>query len=137
MKKVFIIDDSSQIRKRIAEFLTESDKIRIVGEAGSGPDALDAVERIRPDTVVLDIFLPGQSGIDLLKTFKIKYPKMVVIMLTNLDDAKHREQCQKFGADYFLSKSKEFEEIVTTVLADPVHRNYRCTATKGDRHGII
>ena len=137
MKKVLIIDDSSQIRRRIAELLSESGNIRIVGEAGSGPEALDAVERIRPDTVILDILLPGQSGIALLKTFKLRYPKMVVIMLSNLDDAKHREQCRKLGADYFLSKNKEFEEIVATVFTKPTHRNQRCAEAKGDHHGII
>jgi two-component system response regulator DevR len=121
MKQVMIIDDSPRIRRRIAGLLSESSDIRIVGEAGNAADALAAVERIRPDTVILDIRLPGQSGIALLKTFKTQYPEMAVIMLTNLNDARYREQCRKLGADHFLSKTKEFESIVATVFADPTH----------------
>lgn len=137
MKKVLIIDDSPQIRKRITELLSESEDIRIVGEAGTGADALDAVERVRPDTVILDILLPDRSGIDLLKTFKTRYPKMVVIMFTNLDNSTYRKQCQRLGADYFLSKNKDFEKIVATIFTDPMHRHQWCKETKGAHHGSI
>jgi DNA-binding NarL/FixJ family response regulator len=121
MKQVLIIDDSPQIRKRIAALLAESQKIRIIGEAGNGHDALEAVQRTRPDTVILDIRLPDQSGIALLKTFKARYPDMAVIMLTNLDDARYRRQCRQLGADHFLNKSKEFDKIVETIIDNPAH----------------
>jgi DNA-binding NarL/FixJ family response regulator len=121
MKQVLIIDDSPQIRRRIAERLAESHDIRIVGEAGNGRDAVEAIERIRPDTVILDIRLPDRSGVALLRMFKARYPEMTVIMLTNLDDARYRRQCRHLGADFFLSKTKEFEKIVDTVRANPAH----------------
>jgi len=121
MKQVLIIDDSPQIRERIAILLTESPEIRIAGEAGNGREALGAVERARPDTVILDIRLPDQSGIALLKTFKARYPQMTVIMLTNLDDVHYRRQCRRLGADHFLSKLREFDKIVDTVLGESAH----------------
>jgi DNA-binding NarL/FixJ family response regulator len=119
MKQVLIIDDSPQIRQRIATLLAESQEIRIAGEAGNARDALEAVERTMPDTVILDIRLPDQSGIALLRTFKSRYPKMTVIMLTNLDDARYRRQCRHLGADHFLNKAKEFENIVETIIDNP------------------
>jgi len=121
MKQVLIIDDSLQIRERIAALLAESPKIRIAGQAGNGCDALDAVQRLKPDTVILDIRLPDQSGIELLKTFKECYPEMTVIMLTNLDDARYRRQCRHLGADHFLNKTIDFEKIVDTIIDNPAH----------------
>jgi DNA-binding NarL/FixJ family response regulator len=121
MKQVLIIDDSLQIRERIAALLAESPQIRIAGEVGNSRDALEAVQRLRPDTVLLDIRLPGQSGISLLRTFKARYPEMAVIMLTNLDDTRYRQQCRKLGADHFLSKTMEFERIVDTIIDNPAH----------------
>lgn len=125
MKQVLIIDDSPQIRKRISMLLTESSHIRIVGEAGNGHDALALVDQIRPDVVILDIRLPDQSGVSLLKLFKARYPEMTVIMLTNFDDVHYRRQCRRLGADFFLSKTKAFEQIVDTVLGDPGTQTHR------------
>jgi DNA-binding NarL/FixJ family response regulator len=121
MKQVLIIDDSLQIRERIAALLAESPQIRIAGQAGNSRDALDAVRRLKPDTVILDIRLPDQSGMELLKTFKARYPEMTVIMLSNLDYARYRQQCRDLGADHFLNKTMEFEKIVETIMDNSAH----------------
>lgn len=118
MKQVLIVDDSEQIRERIVALLAESAQIRIVGQAGNGPDALLAIQRLKPDTVVLDIRLPGSSGIELLKEIRARYPEMKVIMLTNFDFAQYRQQCRQLGADHFLNKTLEFEKIVDAVMDD-------------------
>ena len=121
MKQVFIIDDSPRIRKRVAGLLSESPQIHIAGEAGNGREALDAVDQKRPDTLLLDIRLPDESGVNLLKIFKARYPKMQVIMLTNLDSPRYREACRRLGADHFLSKSKDFDKIVAAVTENATH----------------
>ena len=118
MKQVLIVDDSEQIRERIVALLTESAQIRIVGQAGNGTDALLAIQRLKPDTVVLDIRLPGRSGIELLKEIRARYPEMKVIMLTYFDYAQYRQQCRQLGADHFLNKTLEFEKIVDAVMDD-------------------
>jgi DNA-binding NarL/FixJ family response regulator len=119
MKQVLIVDDSEQIRERLAALLTESTQIRIVGQAGDGHEALKAIERLRPDTVILDIRLPGSSGIEVLKRIKARYPQVQVIMLTNYDYAKYRQQCRQLGADRFLNKTREFEKIVASIMGEP------------------
>jgi len=121
MKQVLIVDDSPTMRKRIASLLRESTLIRIVGEAGSGREAIETVEHTRPDTVLLDIRLPDQSGITLLKRFKARYPEMKIIMLSNLDDPRYRKACLDIGADHFLSKAMEFDRIVDTINEDTAH----------------
>jgi two-component system response regulator DevR len=119
MKQVLIVDDSEQIRQRLVTLLAESAQIRIVGQAGNSLEALEAMRRLKPDTVILDIRLPGTSGIELLKQIKAKYPEMKVIMLTNFDYALYRQQCQQLGADHFLNKTLEFEKIVDTIMDNP------------------
>jgi DNA-binding NarL/FixJ family response regulator len=119
MKQVLIVDDSEQIRERLITLLAESTQIRIVGEAENVREALVAMAHLRPDTVILDIRMPGRSGIELLKEIKARYPEVTVIMLTNFDYAQYRRQCRQLGADHFLNKSLEFEKIVDTVLGSP------------------
>lgn len=120
MKEVLIVDDSEQIRQRIVALLAESGQIRIVGQAGNSLEALDALQRLKPDTVILDIRLPGASGIELLKEIKASYPQMKVIMLTNFDFDLYRRQCRQLGADHFLNKTLEFEKIVDAIVDNPV-----------------
>ena len=119
MKQVLIVDDSEQIRERLAALLAESAEIQIVGQAGNSHQALKAIERLKPDIVVLDIRLPGSSGIEVLKQIKAQHPQTQVIMLTNYDHAMYRQQCQNLGADHFLNKTREFEKIVATILGEP------------------
>ena len=121
MKQVLIVDDSSKVRKRIASLLDESLKITLVGEASNGREALELVERKRPDMILLDIRLPNQSGIALLKRFKSRYPEMAVIMLTNLDGPRYRQVCRGLGADGFLNKAMDFERIAETITGHPTH----------------
>ncbi len=121
MKRVLIVDDSVEIRRRLVAMLAESGQIRIAGEIGTGRETLDAVRRLLPDTVVLDIRLPDKSGIELLKEIKARYPKVAVIMLTNYDNIHYRRQCRRLGADHFLNKTLEFEKIIDTIMSDKEH----------------
>ena len=117
MIDVLIVDDSASIRERLAVLLIETGQIRIAGQAGNSGDGWKAVQRLKPDTVLLDIRMPDNSGIALLKNIKAHYPETTVIMLTNYDDPIYRAQCRRFGADYFLNKTLEFEEIADTITA--------------------
>jgi len=121
MKQVLIIDDSEPIRERLAAMLAESAQINVAGQAGNGREAWEAVQFLKPDTVILDIRMPGSSGITLLKQIKARYPEMTVIMLTNFDNAQYRRQCRLLGADHFLNKTLEFEKIVETITGSPRH----------------
>ena len=121
MKQVLIVDDSKQIRERITDLLAESSQIHVVGEADDGRKVMDTVQHLKPDTIILDIRLPGRSGIELLKKIKADYPHTTVIMLTNHDYAKYRQQCKQLGADHFLNKTFEFGKIVTTILGHAAH----------------
>jgi DNA-binding NarL/FixJ family response regulator len=121
MKQVLIVDDSKPIRERLVALLAESAQIQVVGQAGNGREAWAAVRFLKPDIVILDIRMPGSSGITLLKQIKARYPETTVIMLTNFDDAQYRRQCRLLGADRFLNKTLEFEKIVETITSSQAH----------------
>ena len=121
MKQVLIVDDSKPIRERLMTILAESPQIRIVGQAGNGQDGWEAVQDLKPDTVILDIRLPDSTGIVLLKKIKTRYPEVKVIMLTNFDNRLYRRQCRLLGADHFLNKTLEFEKIIETVTGGRAH----------------
>ena len=116
MKRVLIVDDSKQVRERLISLLSDYPEIRIVAQAGNGEEAMDALFDQKPDTVILDIRLPGRSGIQLLREIKAAHPEITVIMLTNYDFEPYRKQCLQFGADYFFNKTLEFEKVVNVLV---------------------
>ena len=114
-KTILIIDDSLLITERIQVMLNGWEKIGTVERAGDYPAALQLLTTVPPDIVLLDINLPGRSGLDLLRHIKGNYPSIRVIMLTNQSGDFYRNICKKLGADYFIDKSKEFEDLPVIV----------------------
>jgi len=71
-----------------------------------------------PDTVILDIRMPGKSGIQLLREIKSEHPEITAIMLTNYDYPQYRKESLQAGADHFFNKTREFAKIVDLLRAE-------------------
>lgn len=112
---VFIVDDSPVVRDRLAAMIAELPNVEVVGQADIAFEAIYSIRRLRPAVVVLDISMPGGSGMYVLETVKKDRPVPVVIMLTNFAHEQYRQKCLQLGADYFFDKSTEFERV-TEVL---------------------
>jgi DNA-binding NarL/FixJ family response regulator len=110
--KVFIADDSPLVRERLINLLSDLREIEIVGEAENTLEAIDAIRRLQPEAVILDIQMAGGSGIDVLRHIKRDEPAPTVIMLTNYSDSQYRKRCTEARADFFLDKSTEFEKVM-------------------------
>jgi DNA-binding NarL/FixJ family response regulator len=110
-KTILIVDDSLLITERLQATLRELKNIDSVQSAGDYPSALQLFMTKTPDIVLLDINLPGRSGRDLLRHIKSNYPAIIVIILTNQSGDFYRNICKKFGADYFIDKSNDFEDL--------------------------
>ena len=113
--KVFVVDDSAVVRERLITLLAEVPNVTIVGEAERPSEAIAGIQRQRPDIVVLDISMPGGSGLQVLETVKKDKPAPMVIMLTNFDHPQYRNRCLQLGADHFLDKSNSFERVIEIV----------------------
>jgi len=109
--KVFIADDSQVLRERLDEMLSELPGIEILGYAKDVSEALTSIRTLEPDVVILDIRMPGGSGVDVLQDIKKdKHPPLVII-LTNYPYPQYRKKCMEMGADFFFDKSAEFEKV--------------------------
>ena len=108
---VFIADDSDIVREHLVTMLDELPRIVIVGQAENVTEAINGILELQPDVVILDIRMPGGSGIDVLQTIKQYEPAPVVIILTNYPYPGYRQKCLQAGADFFLDKSTEFDQI--------------------------
>lgn len=111
MKRVYVVDDSDFVRERLIEMLSELEKVETVGGTGDPREALAAIREMVPDVVILDIRLPGKSGVEVLRDLKKEEPSPIVIILTNYPYPQYRKECTEAGADYFLNKSTEFNKI--------------------------
>ncbi len=109
--KVLIADDSAVVRTRLAAMLTETEGIEIVGQAEDGIEAINAVKRLNPDAVILDIHMPRLNGIAALKMIKKENPSLRCIILTNYSNPVCRKRSLELGAEFFLDKSTDFEQI--------------------------
>lgn len=109
--KVFITDDSLIVREHLVTLLDELAGVEIVGQAGSVAEAISGIRNLQPDVVILDIRLPDGSGIDVLQNVKQDQPAPVVIILTNYPYPGYRKRCLSAGADFFLDKSTEFDQL--------------------------
>jgi len=119
--RVFIADDSSEVRERIRMLLSELEKIEMIGEAENVQEAIESIRHLGPDVVILDIRMPGGSGIDVLKEIVKEDRVPIIIMLTNYPYPQYKKKCMDAGADFFFDKSREFEKVVE-VLSDHMYR---------------
>ncbi len=113
--RVVIADDSEIMREHLAGALSGLEGIEIVGSAGSGAQALESIRKLNPDVVVLDIRMPGGSGIEVLERIKQDARCPVVIMFTNYPFPQYRKKCEQAGADFFFEKTSESHLVIETL----------------------
>ena len=109
--KVFIADDSLIVREHLVTLLDELVGVEIVGQAENVAETISGIRNLQPDVVILDIRLPDGSGIDVLQNIKQDGVGPMVIILTNYPYPGYRQRCLNAGADFFLDKSTEFDQI--------------------------
>jgi DNA-binding NarL/FixJ family response regulator len=109
--QVVVIDDHSLFRDGLISLL-EAAGFEVVGEAGDGCGALQLVSRTQPDVVLLDIAMPEMSGIEILCQIKAQWPQVKVVMLTVLDEDQELFAAIRAGADGYLLKSIQSQQLV-------------------------
>ena len=115
MMRILIADDSSVVRKRLNNLLTDVRGIEVVGQAQDALEARNLVVKLRPDVAILDLRMPDGSGADVLLDIKKLNPTPTVIMLTNYAHPENRKKCMERGADYFFDKSTEFQKVLSVL----------------------
>lgn len=111
--RVLVVDDDFMIGRIHREFVQRMEGFVVVGEARSGQEALDEALRLHPDIVLLDIYLPDLSGLDVLERLRASEGgrHIDVIMITAARDAETVSQALRFGALHYLIKPFKFEDL--------------------------
>lgn len=114
--RVIVVDDSPVVRLRLVALLREA-KVTVVAEAGDGVEAVRLVRLHVPEALILDLNMPGMTGLEVLAVVKAQPSPPLVIVLTNHPQERYRAACMAGGADFFFDKSRDFDRVVATVTA--------------------
>ena len=123
MIRIAIVDDHALIRAGLREFFADQPDFTVVAEATNGREALDIVRKAELDVIVLDISMPGQSGIDALVAIKARAPDLPVLILSGFPEANYATTLLRQGASGYLNKDCDPDELVRAIRT--VHRGRR------------
>ena len=115
MIRIIIVDDHPVVRRGLKQILQEQPDVKVVGEAESAVEALKIIRTIDCDAVVLDISLPGASGVEILKQLKHEYQKLPVLILSVHPEEQYAVRVMKAGASGYLTKESAPEELVKAI----------------------
>ena len=113
--KVLLADDSEMMLDALQEMLSPFSQVEIVAACKNGTDALEAIRSLKPDLAIVDIQMPGLTGIEVLTGIRKEGIITKFIILTLYSSCYYRELAIASGADYFFSKENDFEKIAGVV----------------------
>jgi two-component system response regulator DevR len=117
MIHLLIVDDHEMVREGLKAILVAEQDFQIVGEAANAEQALELIERLRPQIALVDIRLPGTNGIELCRVVNERYPETAVIILTTFTDESLVAQCIQAGARGFIVKDIERLDLKRSIRA--------------------
>ena len=112
---VFIVDDHPMMRHGLAQFIRDEQGVEVCGEASDAKEALDAVVRLRPTLLILDISLPGKNGLELIKELRAQVPSVKILVHSMHDERIYAERVLKAGAQGYIMKQHGGEQLIYAV----------------------
>lgn len=122
--KILIADDQKMIRQALRNLIKKEPDIEVIGEAEDGLVSVKMAEKLMPDVILMDVVMPGLSGIEATRRIKIKFPSIKIIAFSIFLDKELVREMLKAGASAYLAKEDMVEEwlkAVKTVLADQIY----------------
>ncbi len=115
--RLFLVDDHEVVRSGLRMLLESETDMEIVGEAGTAEEAIAQVSRLEPDVILMDITLPGVSGIEAAGRLKQSHPKLAIVALTMHEDEEYFFKMLEAGASGYVPKRAAPEELLTAIRA--------------------
>ena len=115
--RVLLSDQHALVRAGIRALLERIDEVKVVAEGAGGQQTLELIEAFNPDILLVDITMPGFSGLELLKEIVVKFPSVRVIVLTLHDNEEYAALALRAGAAGFISKSAASNELEMAIKA--------------------
>ena len=114
-QRILIVDDNPALREGVKSILSQSPAFDIVGEAADGVEALNSVDRLHPDLILMDLSMPRMDGITATREIKKKWPVTKVLAFTNHNTPEYLTAAQKAGADGYLLKDSSRDELIQSI----------------------
>lgn len=110
--RIILVDDHAAVRAGYKRFIDSENDLIVVGEAGNADQAFALLKTQACDALVLDISMPGQSGLELIKRVRLKWPKLALVVLSMHDSPVVASKALEQGARAYVTKSSEPEELI-------------------------
>ena len=115
MIRVLLADDHKIVRAGLKELLSETGDIAVAGEANDGTEALARIREDEYDVAVLDMSMPGRSGIELIRQVKQEKPRLPILVLSMHSEEQYAVRALKAGASGYLTKESAADQLVTAI----------------------
>jgi len=114
-KRILIVDDHPVLRKGLARLIELNDGFEVCGEAADAAEAVTLMNSLKPDLVMVDLVLPGESGIALTKRIRTEFPKLPVLVLSMHDEPLYASRALRAGAMGYIAKQDAIDHILTAL----------------------
>jgi DNA-binding NarL/FixJ family response regulator len=114
-KKILLVDDHPVLRKGLVRLIDAKEEFEVCGEASTAAEAMPLIRQLTPDLVIVDIGLPGTSGIELTKTIHAEFPKLPVLILSMHEEALYATRALRAGAMGYIVKQDAIDNIATAL----------------------
>jgi DNA-binding NarL/FixJ family response regulator len=113
--KVLLIDDHPIVRQGLVQLINEEPDLVVCGEASSAREAMDLAEQTQPDVAVVDISLEDRSGVELIKDFRLRQPKMLCLALSMYDESMYGVRVLRAGGRGYIMKQEVTKKVITAI----------------------
>jgi DNA-binding NarL/FixJ family response regulator len=124
MIRILIADDHAVVRAGLRQFIAAHDDLSVVAEAANGAEVMDTIRNTELDVVVLDISMPGRSGIDILNSLRQQCPELPVLILSGFAEEQYAVNLLRAGAAGYLNKEAAATQLVTAIRTVVQGRKY-------------
>jgi two-component system response regulator NreC len=114
-RRIVLVEDHTVVREGLRMLLASHPDLEVVGEAGDGREAVQCVENLRPDLVLMDLSMPGKDGMEATREIKRRFPETKILALTVHDSEEYVLVALKAGADGYILKKATHAELVMAI----------------------
>lgn len=113
--RIFLVEDHPVFRDGLAKLIQAEPDLTVCGEAGDGLQALKSIRKLKPDLAVVDLALPGKSGLELIKEIRASKQAVKLLVVSMFDEALYAQRVLRAGGDGYIMKQEDPQEIISAI----------------------